>query len=70
VRPETVEDRRTPPEQRQAERSAIEERLWAGVMVLSEVVASVLELVRDREDEWLADLRGQVSELEEREAAV
>jgi hypothetical protein len=39
-------------------------------MVLSEVVASVLELVRDREDEWLADLRGQVSELEEREAAV
>ena len=37
-RPGSVKDARTPREQRQAESAAIEERLWAGVMVLGEVV--------------------------------
>jgi hypothetical protein len=55
--PEAVEDRRTPPEERQAERAAIEERLWAGVMVIGEIADAVIELVREREDDWLAELR-------------
>ena len=55
--PGSVKDGRTPGEQRQAERAAIEERLWAGVIVLAEVTDAVIELVREREDDWLADLR-------------
>lgn len=65
-RPGSVEDRRTPPDQRQAERAAVEERLWAGVVVLAEVTDSVIGLVREREDHWLADLRGQLEPAREK----
>lgn len=58
--PGSVKDARTPREQRQAARATAEERLWAGVTVLGEVVDSVIELVREREDEWLADLRARL----------
>ena len=64
--PKAVEDRRTPPEQRQAERAEINERLWAGVIVLGEIVAAVIELVRESEDDWLADLRGQLEPAREK----
>jgi hypothetical protein len=65
-RPGSVEDRRTPVEQRQAERAAVEERLWAGVVVFGEVTDAVIQLVREREDDWLADLRGQLEPAREK----
>ncbi len=43
-----------------------EERLWAGVMVFGEVADAVIELVREREDEWLADLRGRLEPAQEK----
>jgi hypothetical protein len=65
-RPESVEDRRTPRAQRHAERAAVEERLWAGVVVLGEVAEALIELVREREDDWLADLRARLEPQRER----
>ena len=65
-RPDSVEDRRTAVEQRQAERKAIEENLWAGVIVLAEVAEQVIELVREREDDWLAGLRVQLEPAREK----
>jgi hypothetical protein len=66
--PGSVEDRRTPPEQYEAERKAIEERLWAGIEVLAEVADLVPELAREHEDEWLADLRVRLVPAQEKVA--
>jgi hypothetical protein len=48
-----VEDRRMPPGQRARARAAVEERLWAGIVVFGEVADSIVQLVRDKEDAWL-----------------
>ena len=64
--PKAVEDRRTPSDQRQAERAAIEERLWAGVTVLGEVADAVIAALREHEDDWLADLRVQLEPAREK----
>jgi hypothetical protein len=40
------------------------------VMVLGEVAEAVIELVREREDDWLADLRGQLEPAREAERLV
>ncbi len=66
--PASVEDRRTPSEQREGEREAIEERLWAGVIVFAEIVDQVVALSREREDSWLADLRSQLGPAREKRA--
>jgi hypothetical protein len=65
--PMSVEDRRTPKEQRLAERASIEERLWNGVIVLAEVVESVIEWVREHEEELLADRRSKLEPALEKE---
>jgi hypothetical protein len=64
--PALAEDHRTPPEQRQAERKAIEERIWAGAIVLAEVADAVVDLAREREDAWLADLRQRLEPAQEK----
>jgi hypothetical protein len=66
-RPEAVEDNRTPLEQHQAERAAVEERLWAGVIVLAEVAEKVIGLVREHQHELLAERRSGVAALAEEE---
>lgn len=57
----TLEDRRTPPEQREREQSAIEERLWAGIAVMAEHADSIIEFLRAHEDDLLADLRQRLA---------
>jgi hypothetical protein len=63
---DSVEDRRTPAEQRAAERGLIEERLWAGVHVFAEHAERIIETVREHEDEWLADLRSRLGPAQEK----
>ena len=63
---EAVEDRRTPSEKRRADQATIAERLWAGVIVLGETKDAVIELFREREDDWLADLRAQLEPAREK----
>jgi hypothetical protein len=65
-RPGSVEDRRTPSEERRAERAQIEERLEAGIMVFAEVTTAVITLVRGREGDWLADLRRRLEPAQEK----
>lgn len=64
--PTSSEDRRTPAEQRVAERTAVEERLWAGVHVFAEHADRVIETIREHEDEWLADLRSRLVPAQEK----
>lgn len=68
--PSSAEDPRTPAGQRAAERAAIEERVSAGLHVFAEHAERVIDCVREHEDEWLADLRSQltVAEGQRREA--
>jgi hypothetical protein len=68
--PDVMEDRRTSGDQRQAELEAIEERLWAGVVVLSEIVEQAIEWVREHEADLLAERRAELVSLvdDEREA--
>jgi hypothetical protein len=40
--------------------------LSAAVVVLAEVADAVIELVREREDDWLADLRGRLEPAREK----
>jgi hypothetical protein len=65
--PMSVEDCRTPKEQRLAERAEVEERLWNGVIVLAEVVEAVIEWVREHEEELLADRRSKLEPALEKE---
>ena len=60
------EDARTAPEQRDRERTAIEERLWAGVQVFAEHADQVIESIREHEDTWLADLRSRLEPAREK----
>lgn len=55
VRP--PDDGRTPPDERERQRTAIEERLWAGIAVMAEHADAIVEHLRENEDEYLADLR-------------
>lgn len=64
--PASAEDRRTSPEERAAERAAIEERLWAGVRVFAEHADRIIETVRHHETEWLADLRSRLTPAQEK----
>jgi hypothetical protein len=64
--PDSVEDQRTPPEQRRAQRAEVYERLSAGIIVFAEVAEAVIELVRDREDDLLADLRARLEPAREK----
>jgi hypothetical protein len=61
-----IDDRRTPPGQRQAERRAIEESLWAALEILAQIADAVPELASQHEDEWLADLRTRLVPKEEK----
>jgi hypothetical protein len=61
-----VEDRRTPPEQREAEHVKARESYWAAVWVLGERVDAIHSYFRDHEaDELLAELRDRRTPLEE-----
>jgi hypothetical protein len=61
-----LKDKRTPPEKRQAELAAAEERAWAAALVLAEVVDVVIELQRAKEEDFLADLRSQLEPAREK----
>jgi hypothetical protein len=65
-RPTSAEDRRTPAGHRAAARTTIEERLWAGALVFAEHAEHVIDSVREHEDEWLVDLRSQLTGAEEK----
>lgn len=64
--PTSPRDERTPPAARAAERTAVEERLWAGVQVFAEHADRIIEAVRAHEDEWLADLRSRLTPAQEK----
>jgi len=64
--PESVEDRRTPSEQRGAERAAIEERMRAGAQVFAEVADEVVATMREHEGQFLADLRVRLRPAQEK----
>jgi hypothetical protein len=64
--PASAEDRRTPADDRAAERAAIEERMWAGFQVRAEHADRIIEAVRQHEDEWLADLRSRLAPAQEK----
>jgi hypothetical protein len=64
---DAVEDDRTPLDQQQAERAAVEERLWAGVSILAEIAEKVIQWVREHEQELLAERLSGVAALEEEE---
>ncbi len=53
-------DERTADVEREAERARLTESVWAAAQVLAEHVTRVVETVRGREDEWLADLEGRL----------
>ncbi len=57
--PASVEDGRTPADQRGSQREAILARIEAAVVVMEEVVKDVKQLFQRNEDRWLADLRGR-----------
>ncbi|MBN1529437.1 MAG: hypothetical protein JW895_10280 [Thermoleophilaceae bacterium] len=63
--PDSVEDTRTSTADRRSVLVAITERYWAAVAVLADLVDAVVSLYRQREDEWLADLRAQLGPIEE-----
>jgi hypothetical protein len=65
--PEAVADERTPLDQRQAKRASVQERLWAGVIVMSEVAEKAIQWVREHESELLAERLSGVAALEEEE---
>jgi hypothetical protein len=65
-RPDAVDDLHTPEEERTARHAAIEQRLWDGVVVLSEATDAVIEAFREHEDEWLADLRRRLEGAQEK----
>jgi len=62
---EPPEDCRTPQDQRAAERERIERSMWSGVKVLAEVVDRARAVLVKNEAEWLADLGGSRSEMQE-----
>jgi hypothetical protein len=64
---DAVDDDRTPLDQQQAERAAVEDRLWAGVSILAEVVEKAIQWVREHESELLAERLSGVAALEEEE---
>jgi hypothetical protein len=64
--PDAVNDERTPAEDRAAKKSAIEERLWAGVQVFAEHADRVIETLREKEDAWLGDLRSRLTPAQEK----
>jgi hypothetical protein len=64
--PGKVKDRRTAVEKRTAQRDAVERRLWAGVTVLAEVADEAIAVIRERENEWLGDLRVRLAEAEDK----
>lgn len=55
----SVEDRRTPQDQREAEHAKAIERYWSAVWVLAERVDAVVAYFREHETEMLAGLRRQ-----------
>lgn len=60
------EDGRTAPEQRDRERTTIEERLWAAIDVFAEHADRVIEFLREHENEFLADLRSRLEPAQEK----
>lgn len=57
--PGSVKDDRTPEGEREAERTRIAKRFWAGYLVLAEVADQLVALVRENEDRWLSELWAQ-----------
>ncbi len=62
----SIEDKRTPPEERGTAHQVVEGRLWAGVQVLAEVTNKVIQVVRASEDEWLSGLRTRLDSAREK----
>ena len=63
------EDKRTPPERREAERQTIAESMWAGARVLAEIVDQARAALRDEGEQLLGDLRATVAVAQERREA-
>lgn len=65
-RADDVADTRTPPDARQTHRAAVEDRLWAGVIVLGEVVDQVFEHILETAPTMLDELRGRLGSATEK----
>jgi hypothetical protein len=66
----TPEDRRTPTDEREKQRAAILERVFAGADVLADHADHVLDTMREHEDESLSDLQSRLEPtLEKRRGA-
>jgi hypothetical protein len=59
------EDRRTPAQQREAERDAILERIEAGIVVMADVVEQAVRTLAEQEPAILAKLRGDLSSIQD-----
>lgn len=59
------DDTRTPAVERAAQLAGAQERMWTAARILGEHAAEVIATIRERETEWLADLRGRVARAEE-----